>query len=228
MTKTPTPAPTPPSTRAADPPEPPRPAARQRRHGGHGPAGRHGRRGLRRRRRDCRPVAPAATLLGFTAVPKSLADTVVVPAGYTASVLYALGDPLDRRHAPRTGTTAPTPISRIAPATTTTAWSGSAWTPAGKRAMRRHRARPARDQPRSHDRSRRCAPSSCTPMAAPHDAAPGGRGRQGNRRARRLRGRSEQDQRQVGHGAGLSLQLPPHSAERRARSPGRRAATRCW
>ncbi len=40
------------------------------------------------------PAAPAATLLGFNAVPKSLADTVAVPAGYTASVLYALGDPL--------------------------------------------------------------------------------------------------------------------------------------
>ena len=34
------------------------------------------------------------TLLGFQAVPKSLADAVVVPAGYTASVLYALGDPI--------------------------------------------------------------------------------------------------------------------------------------
>lgn len=37
---------------------------------------------------------PADKLLGFSAVSKSLADTVVVPAGYTASVLYALGDPL--------------------------------------------------------------------------------------------------------------------------------------
>lgn len=37
---------------------------------------------------------PAEKLLGFTAVSKSLADTVVVPAGYTATVLYALGDPL--------------------------------------------------------------------------------------------------------------------------------------
>ncbi|WP_371868548.1 PhoX family protein [Telluria aromaticivorans] len=37
---------------------------------------------------------PAEKLLGFTAVSKSLADTVVVPAGYTASVLYAMGDPL--------------------------------------------------------------------------------------------------------------------------------------
>ncbi len=39
-------------------------------------------------------AAPAATLLGFSAVAKSLADTVTVPAGYTASVIYALGDPL--------------------------------------------------------------------------------------------------------------------------------------
>ncbi|MBK7005589.1 MAG: PhoX family phosphatase [Burkholderiales bacterium] len=35
-----------------------------------------------------------AVLLGFAAVSKSLADTVTVPAGYTASVIYALGDPL--------------------------------------------------------------------------------------------------------------------------------------
>ncbi|HVL75558.1 MAG TPA: PhoX family phosphatase [Noviherbaspirillum sp.] len=35
------------------------------------------------------------TLLGFNAVAKSLADTLVVPAGYTATVLYALGDPLN-------------------------------------------------------------------------------------------------------------------------------------
>lgn len=39
-------------------------------------------------------AAPAEKLLAFTAVPKSLADVVAVPAGYTASVLYALGDPL--------------------------------------------------------------------------------------------------------------------------------------
>jgi secreted PhoX family phosphatase len=38
--------------------------------------------------------APAETLLGFGAVAKSLADAVVVPAGYSASVIYALGDPL--------------------------------------------------------------------------------------------------------------------------------------
>jgi secreted PhoX family phosphatase len=38
--------------------------------------------------------APTETLLGFTPVAKGLADSVVVPAGYTASVLYALGDPL--------------------------------------------------------------------------------------------------------------------------------------
>lgn len=45
------------------------------------------------------PVAPPSTLLGFTAVSKSLTDAVLVPPGYTASVIYALGDPL-------TGTTA--------------------------------------------------------------------------------------------------------------------------
>ncbi len=33
--------------------------------------------------------------LGFTAVAKSLADTVVVPAGYSVTVLYRLGDPID-------------------------------------------------------------------------------------------------------------------------------------
>ncbi len=40
------------------------------------------------------PEAPAEQLLGFAAVPKGLADVVAVPAGYTASVLYALGDPI--------------------------------------------------------------------------------------------------------------------------------------
>jgi secreted PhoX family phosphatase len=40
------------------------------------------------------PVTPAETLLAFDAVAKSLADAVVVPAGYTTSVIYALGDPL--------------------------------------------------------------------------------------------------------------------------------------
>jgi secreted PhoX family phosphatase len=39
------------------------------------------------------PVVPEK-LLGFTAVPKSLADAVSVPAGYTATAIYALGDPL--------------------------------------------------------------------------------------------------------------------------------------
>lgn len=39
-------------------------------------------------------TTPAATLLGFSAVAKNLADVVTVPAGYTASIIYALGDPL--------------------------------------------------------------------------------------------------------------------------------------
>lgn len=38
---------------------------------------------------------PAPLALGFTAVAKSLADSVIVPAGYTASLLYAEGDPID-------------------------------------------------------------------------------------------------------------------------------------
>ena len=38
------------------------------------------------------PMRPTA--LGFTAVPKSLADKVTVADGYTATVLYALGDPI--------------------------------------------------------------------------------------------------------------------------------------
>jgi secreted PhoX family phosphatase len=40
------------------------------------------------------PPPPAEKLLAFSAVSKSLADVVSVPPGYTASVLYALGDPL--------------------------------------------------------------------------------------------------------------------------------------
>jgi len=38
--------------------------------------------------------SPTVTRLGFGAVNKSLADVVTVPAGYTATILYALGDPL--------------------------------------------------------------------------------------------------------------------------------------
>ncbi|HEY8606020.1 MAG TPA: PhoX family phosphatase [Noviherbaspirillum sp.] len=37
---------------------------------------------------------PKSLKLNFNAVAKSLADAVVVPAGYTASVLYRLGDPI--------------------------------------------------------------------------------------------------------------------------------------
>lgn len=40
---------------------------------------------------------PAAARLDFAAVAKNVEDRVTVPAGYTASVLYALGDPLDAR-----------------------------------------------------------------------------------------------------------------------------------
>ena len=40
------------------------------------------------------PTAKPLDKLNFAAVGKSLADRVIVPAGYTASVIYALGDPL--------------------------------------------------------------------------------------------------------------------------------------
>jgi len=40
------------------------------------------------------PAAATGIGLSFPAIAKSTADTVAVPAGYTATVLYALGDPL--------------------------------------------------------------------------------------------------------------------------------------
>ncbi len=43
---------------------------------------------------DPAPVAATETLLGFSAVAKSLDDKLTVPTGYTASVLLAVGDPL--------------------------------------------------------------------------------------------------------------------------------------
>jgi secreted PhoX family phosphatase len=43
-------------------------------------------------REDAKAAAP---LLGFAAVPKSLADVVTVPKGYSVRVIYRLGDPLD-------------------------------------------------------------------------------------------------------------------------------------
>jgi len=39
-------------------------------------------------------VAHAAFNLGFSGVPKGLADILAVPTGYTANVLYCLGDPI--------------------------------------------------------------------------------------------------------------------------------------
>ena len=39
-------------------------------------------------------TAPSVPTLGFAPVAKSLADVVAVPAGYSVSVLYRLGDPL--------------------------------------------------------------------------------------------------------------------------------------
>jgi secreted PhoX family phosphatase len=39
----------------------------------------------------------AAAQIKFNAVAKSIADSVVLPAGYTAKVLHATGDPIDRK-----------------------------------------------------------------------------------------------------------------------------------
>ena len=44
---------------------------------------------------DTETASTTIERLSFAAVPKGLADAVVIPAGYSASVLYALGDPLD-------------------------------------------------------------------------------------------------------------------------------------
>jgi uncharacterized protein len=43
---------------------------------------------------DDTPASTRVTALSFTPVAKSVADVLSVPAGYTATVLYALGDPL--------------------------------------------------------------------------------------------------------------------------------------
>ena len=44
---------------------------------------------------EAAPASPApVTALSFSAVAKSLADKVTVPTGYTATAIYALGDPL--------------------------------------------------------------------------------------------------------------------------------------
>jgi secreted PhoX family phosphatase len=40
------------------------------------------------------PLPAAVNTLGFTPVAKSLADVVMIPPGYSAQVIYALGDPL--------------------------------------------------------------------------------------------------------------------------------------
>jgi len=43
---------------------------------------------------DVVDAAPKPLALGFNPVPKSLADAIVLPAGYTATVLFRLGDPI--------------------------------------------------------------------------------------------------------------------------------------
>ena len=77
---------------------------------------------------DAAPEAAALTelKLSFPAVAKSVADAVMVPAGYTATVLYALGDPLTASHAGLQERRHRHRLRQPRPATTTTAWSTSA------------------------------------------------------------------------------------------------------
>ena len=174
------------------------------------------------------PVLPPATpqgftpvaTLGFAPVAKSLADAVVVPAGYTASVIYALGDPL----------TATTPAFKNDG--TDTDYDNRAGdhhdgmeyfglSATGARDDRQQRARPAGDEPRGADRQlparrrqRRHAPR---PAAESDKEIP-------------AHGVSVVEVRKngasLGLRAGLELQPPRHAADRRWSSPARRAATR--
>src|SRR6185436_17914516 len=61
-----------------------------------GPGRRSGGRGRGPRGSACpvRTAEAADDLIGFRGVPVSKADTVVVPGGYSAEVLYAWGDPV--------------------------------------------------------------------------------------------------------------------------------------
>ena len=60
-----------------------------------------------------------ADSLDFTPVAKSIADTLVLPAGYTAAVVHATGDSINP--APTTPATAVRRPTRAVSATTTTA-----------------------------------------------------------------------------------------------------------
>lgn len=44
---------------------------------------------------DDTPASTAPPAPGFNAVAKSVADALTVPPGYTATVFFALGDPID-------------------------------------------------------------------------------------------------------------------------------------
>ena len=74
---------------------------------------------------DAQATDKAKKLLGFKPVAKSLADAVIVPEGYEAQIIYALGDPLTA-NTRIIRTTAPMPISKTGRVTITMGWSGSA------------------------------------------------------------------------------------------------------
>jgi secreted PhoX family phosphatase len=129
------------------------------------------------------PTTPTEKLLGFTPVAKSLADTVAVPAGYTASVVYALGDPLTSGTAAYKNDGTDTDYAnRAGDHHDGMEWfglsaSGTALSTAADRGLLGINHEATTDEKLS-------SASSCTPTAAPpRTAAPGGRGRQGNSRS---------------------------------------------
>ena len=105
--------------------------------------------------------------MNFPAVAKSLADTVAVPAGYTATVLYALGDPLTADDAAFKNDGTDTDFDNRAGDHHDgmeyfgLSAAGTARDAAGSD------ARPAGDQPRSATDQTSCTPTAATPNPRP-------------------------------------------------------------
>ncbi len=114
---------------------------------------------------DDDPVAPAPTetLLGFTAVAKSTADTMLVPAGYTAAAVFAVGDPLAAGLAAAANNGSD---SRLRPAQRRQPRRHGVLRPVGERRARPDQQRPraAGHQPRVHQRA---FPARQRPVAEP-------------------------------------------------------------
>jgi secreted PhoX family phosphatase len=130
-------------------------------------------------------------LLGFTPVAKSLADTVAVPAGYTASVVYALGDPLTSGTAAYKNDGTDTDYDKRAG----DHHDGMEWFGLSRRHRNEHLQQTAACWASTTKRppTRNSRRSSCMPTAAPHAAAPCVGSRQGTGDPRRVRRRGAQD-----------------------------------